>query len=83
VTADELERAQTYALGTHAIARQSGGAVLGDAVDAWLLGEGLAELDAYEARVRGVTVADVRALAERAFGPGVRAEGVVRGAPAD
>lgn len=83
VTADELERAQTYALGTHAIARQSGGAVLGDAVDAWLLGEGLGELDAYAARVRGVTVASVRALAERSFGAGVRAEGVVRGAPAD
>jgi zinc protease len=83
VTADELERAQTYALGTHAIARQSGGAVLADAVDAWLLGEGLGELTAYESRVRGVTTADVRALARRHFDPARRVEGVVRGAAAD
>ena len=83
VTADELERAQTYALGTHAIARQSGGAVLADAVDAWLLGEGLGELAAYEARVRGVSTADVRALAARHFDPQRRVEGVVRGTVAE
>jgi zinc protease len=81
VTAEELERAQTYALGTHAIARQSGGVVLGDAVDAFLLGEGLAALDAWADRVRGVTRADVQRFAARAFGAG-RAEGVVRGTPA-
>jgi zinc protease len=78
VTAEELERAQTYALGTHAIARQSGGTVLGDAVDAFLLGEGLGELDAWADRVRAVTRDDVRRFAARAFGGG-RAEGVVRG----
>jgi zinc protease len=83
VTAEELARAQTYALGTHAIARQGGGAVLADAVDAWLLGEGLGELAAYEDRVRGVTTAAVRALAARHFDPDRRVEGVVRGAPAD
>jgi zinc protease len=83
VTEDELRRAQTYALGTHAIARQSGGAVLGDAVDAWLLGEGLGELDAYEARVRGVTTAAVQALAARHFDPARRVEGVVRGTAAE
>jgi zinc protease len=82
VTDDELLRAQTYALGTHAIARQSGGAVLADAVDAWLLGEGLGELAAYEARVRAVTTGDVRALAARHFDPARRVEGVVRGAAA-
>ena len=38
VTAEELERAQTYALGTHAIRQQSGGAVLADMVDAYLFG---------------------------------------------
>jgi zinc protease len=79
VTADELERAQTYALGTHAIARQSGGAVLADAVDAWLLGEGLGELAAYEGRVRGTTVDAVRAFAAARFDPARRVEGVVRG----
>lgn len=82
VTADELVRAQTYALGTHAIARQSGGAVLADAVDAWLLGEGLGELAAYEDRVRGVTTDAVRALAALHFDPERRVEGVVRGTAA-
>lgn len=83
VTADELQRAQTYALGTHAIARQGGGAVLADAVDAWLLGEGLGELAAYESRVRGVTTDAVRALAARHFDPARRVEGVVRGTTAE
>jgi zinc protease len=70
------------AQGTHAIAQQSGGAVLGDMVDAWLFGEGLAELETYEARVRAVTAADIRALAERYFDPARRVEGVVRGVAA-
>jgi zinc protease len=79
VTAAELEQARTYALGTHAIAQQSGGAVLGDMVDAWLFGEGLSELETYDARMRAVTAADIQALAERHFDPARRVEGVVRG----
>jgi zinc protease len=79
VTAEELERAQVYALGTHAIARQGGGAVLGEMVDAWLAGTGLAELAAYEQRVRAVTPASIMALAERYFDPARRVEGIVRG----
>ena len=54
VTAEELERAQTYALGTHAIRQQSGGAVLSDVVDAYLFGS-LADLAEHDARVRAVT----------------------------
>jgi len=80
VTPDELARAQTYALGTYAIARQGGGAVLGDVLDAWQAGEGLGELDAYEARVRAVTPEDVRAFAAGHFDPARRVEGLVRGA---
>src|SRR6185503_646864 len=38
VTEEELTRAQTYAVGVHAIRQQSGGAVLGDVVDAFLFG---------------------------------------------
>jgi predicted Zn-dependent peptidase len=68
-----------YALGTHAIARQGGGAVLSDMVDAWLLGEGLGTLATFEARVRAVTPEGIRALAERWFDPGLVVEGVVRG----
>ena len=79
VTADELARAQTYALGTHAIARQGGGAVLGEVLDAWQGGDGLHELDEYEGRVRGVTVEEVRGFAARYFGERW-VEGVVRGA---
>jgi len=48
VTAKELEQAQTYAIGTHAIRQQSGGAVLGDIVDAWMFGR-LAELTEFDA----------------------------------
>ena len=49
VTAEELERAQTYAIGAHAIRQQSGGAVLADLVDAYLFGS-LAELTEHDAR---------------------------------
>ena len=78
VTAKELEQAQTYAIGMHAIRQQSGGAVLGDMVDAWLFGR-LAELDAYEARVRGVTAPAMQALARRYFDESRRVEGIIRG----
>jgi zinc protease len=78
VGADELARAQTYAIGTHAIRQQSGGSVLADVVDAWLLGR-LAELDEFEAQIRRVTPERMRAVAERYFDPERRVEGVVRG----
>ena len=76
---DELERAKVYAIGTHAIRQQSGGAVLAELVDAWLMGYGLEELDEYETRVRAVTPARVRSLAERYFDDRRLAEGIVRG----
>ena len=79
VTAEELERAQTYAQGTHAIARQSGAAVLGELVDAWLRGTGLGELESYGASVRAVTADAMRAVAADYFDPGRRVEGIVRG----
>jgi zinc protease len=79
VTSDELERAKNYLVGSHAIARQSGAAVLGEIVDAWLLGEGLSELDEYEQRIRAVAAADIRALAIDAFDESRRVEGIVRG----
>lgn len=79
VTSEELARAQSYLIGSHAIARQSGASVLGEIVDAWLLGEGLSELDSYERAIRAVTPADIRALARESFDEGRRVEGVVRG----
>ena len=77
--AEELERAQTYAVGTHAIRQESGAAQLADVVDAWLFGRGLAELDEHDARVRAVTVADVQAFARDFFDDARRVEGIVRG----
>jgi len=79
VTPDELQQAKSYALGTHAIRQQSGGAVLSDLVEAWLLGTGLEELDAFEERVSRVTASEMRALAQRYFDESRLVEGIVRG----
>ncbi len=78
-TADELDRARRYLVGTHAISQQSGGSVLGDAVDAWLFGEGLHELREVDQRLRSVTSADVLAVAQRYFDATRCVEGIVRG----
>lgn len=79
VTADELGRARTYVLGTRAIARQGPGHVLGEVIDAFTYGAGLAELAETDEALRRVTAADIRALAERYFDPARRVEGVIRG----
>ena len=79
VRRDELERAQRYLVGTHAIAQQSGGSVLSDLIDAWSFGEGLPELTTYCDALRRVTAADIQSLAQRWFDPASRVEGVVRG----
>jgi zinc protease len=78
VSPKELEQAQTYAIGTHAIRQQSGGAVLGDMVDAYLFG-GLHELTEFDARVRGVTAAEMQRIARAYFDDSRRVEGIVRG----
>jgi zinc protease len=78
VSDEELSRAQTYAVGTHAIRQQSGGSVLADVVDAWLFGR-LRELDEFESQIRRVTVERMLAVARRYFDPERRVEGVVRG----
>jgi zinc protease len=78
VTAKELEQAQTYAIGTHAIRQQSGGAVLGDMVDAWMFGR-LSDLAEYDARVRAVTAQQMRQIARTYFDESRRVEGIIRG----
>ena len=78
VTLDELERARTYALGTHAIRKESGGALMGDIADAWLFGA-LEELDEFDARVRALTAADLQDIAQRCFDVSRCVEGAVRG----
>jgi zinc protease len=78
VTARELDQARTYAIGTHAIRQQSGGAVLGDIVDAYLFGT-LAELDLFEEKVRAVTANSMQGVARAYFDEGRRVEGIIRG----
>jgi zinc protease len=78
VTDEELRRAKTYAIGLHAIRQQSGAAVLGDVVDAYLFGS-LRDLDEYESRIRAVTPAAMRQVAREHFNPARRVEGLVRG----
>ena len=78
VTAEELDRARTYAIGVHQIRQQSGGAVLGEIIDAWMFGA-LRELDQFPSRVRAVTAAGIRDTARKYLDPGRRVEGIVRG----
>jgi zinc protease len=80
VTDDELARAKRYAIGSHAIRQESGGAVLGEMVDAWMFGSGLSELSHYESSIEAVTPDDILAVAREFFDPNCRVEGVVRGA---
>jgi zinc protease len=79
VTAAELDRARTYALGTHAIARQNAGHVLAEVVDAWMYGRGLEELDEAEERIRSVTADDILQLCRAYCRSELRVEGIVRG----
>ncbi|HKR10039.1 MAG TPA: pitrilysin family protein, partial [Gemmatimonadaceae bacterium] len=79
VTAEELSRAKEYIVGSHAIAQESGGAQLGEMLDAWMFGEGLHELLEHDHRVRGVTAEQMRELARKYFDPEKRVEGIVRG----
>jgi zinc protease len=79
VTAEELERAKTYAIGTRAIRQENSSSVLADLVDAWMYGEGLEEIAEFDARVRAVSAADIRALASEFFVEDRRVEGIVRG----
>ena len=78
VTDRELDQAKSYALGVHAIRQQSGGAVLGEMVDAFLFGR-LAELEQFDARVREVSAERMREVAREYFDESRRVEGIVRG----
>jgi zinc protease len=78
VTAEEIARAKEYAIGTHAISQESGGAVLGELLDAWMFGS-LADLDRFDERVRAVSAATMREVAATYFESGRRVEGIVRG----
>ena len=78
VTAEELHRAQRYAIGTHAIHQESSAAVLSDVLDAWTFGT-LAELGEYTQQVEAVTPERMLDVARKYFDPSRRVEGMVRG----
>ena len=79
VTDDELTRAKRYTIGAHAIRQESGGAILGDLLDAWLFGSGLHELAEHDAHIEAVTQNDLLEMARTFFDPDRRVEGIVRG----
>ena len=79
VTDDELERARQYAIGTYAIAQQSGATVLSELLDVWMFGRDLAELEQHDARVRAVTKDEILALARENFDESKLVQAVVRG----
>ncbi len=79
VTDEELARAKRYAIGSHAIRQESGGAILGDMIDAWLFGSGLRELVEFESKVSAVSAGSIQSLAREFFDTSRRVEGIVRG----
>lgn len=79
VTPDELNQAKQYVIGAHAIAQESGGAQLGEMLDAWMFGEGLHELLEHDDNIRSVTAEQMRELSRKYFDPEKRVEGIVRG----
>jgi zinc protease len=82
-SAEEVERARAQLIGEVELSRQTASAFAGEIADAWILGEGLVELDDPAAGYRGVTVDEVHAVAQRSFDPAVRAEGVVAAVPGE
>jgi zinc protease len=79
VSETELSQAINYLAGQAEVARQSSTAVAGEIVEAWLIGEGLKEIEDPGRRYRLVTAEGVLAVAQQYLDPGQRVEGVVRG----
>ena len=61
------------------MSRQSGGGVAAEILEAWVAGNGLAELADPAASYRAVTAEDVLRVAARSLDPARKVEGVVRG----
>jgi zinc protease len=79
VTDVELAQAVNYLAGQAEVARQSSAAVAGEIVEAWIIGEGLQEIDDPGKRYRAVDAAQVMEVARTYLDPERRVEGVVRG----
>jgi zinc protease len=79
VSATELHQAVNYLAGQAEVSRQSAGELAGEIVEAWITGNGLADLENPAAAFRAVTAEDVLQVAQPNLDPALRAEGVVRG----
>ena len=80
VTPEELAQATGYLAGQTEVVRQSGSAVAGEILEAWLAGEGLEDIVDPAACYRAVTADQVREVAASVFTDSlIRAEGVIRG----
>ncbi|MEO8294974.1 MAG: pitrilysin family protein [Gemmatimonadota bacterium] len=79
VTQSELEQAVNYLAGQAEVSRQSAASVAGEIVEAWLIGDGLEEMESPGDRYRQVSAADVQRVARSFLDRTIRAEGVIRG----
>ena len=79
VSEAELRQAANYLAGQAEVRRQSAAGLAGEILEAWLIGNGLADLENPGAAFRAVIRDDVLAVAQRYLQPSARAEGVVRG----
>ena len=79
ISPTELTQAVNYLAGQAEIGRQSGSALAGEILEAWLIGNGLGDLENPSAAFHEVTAEDVSRVAQRYLRRSERAEGVVRG----
>ncbi len=75
----ELVQAVNYLAGQAEVSRQSAGALAGEILEAWLIGNGLEDLRDPGAAYRSVTAEHVLQVAQRNLDPELRSEGIVRG----
>lgn len=79
VSDTEMAQAVNYLAGQAEVSRQSAGALAGEMLEAWLIGNGLDELKDPGAVYRSVTPEQVLEVAQRNLNPEQRSEGIVRG----
>jgi len=79
VSGPELDQAVNYLAGQSEVARQSAGSVLGEMIEAWLVGTGLEETADPGRPYREVTAEAVLNVAVEFLVPEKRSEGVIRG----
>ena len=76
---DEIARSARYLAGQAEVSRQRAGAVMGEILEAWLEGDGLAELEDPVGPYLSVTAGDVARVMVRYLDPEAHVEGIVRG----